>query len=154
MAESTTVKKTVKVKVIARRLGYYGMQRHYPAGSGHKNAAQPFLIDVQDFSRKWMKVAPDSRYSLAQVLKMQAEYWEKAPKRPGSLSKDRWSGETEMQEKMESELEEGEVVLEEPGETDPKTMSEAQVKSIPVPTSLSSVKPKAPKPSSGNQSLI
>jgi hypothetical protein len=146
-------KPQIMVKVIAKKLGIYGLQRHYPKGASHPTAGRPFLIKVQDFSIKWMKVAPDSRYSLKQVLQMQAEFWETAPKRPNSLSKERGLGIDEAVEKEEAELLEGELVVEQEGETDPETMSEAQSKAIPTPVAPEK-KAKAAKAPSGNQQLI
>lgn len=49
------------MKVVATRLGWYGMRRRYPAEMSHKKGAgAPFeLNDPKDFSPKWMRVVED-----------------------------------------------------------------------------------------------
>lgn len=44
-----------QIRVVATRLGWYGMQRHYPADSDHARAGEPFLVEESAFSKRWMK---------------------------------------------------------------------------------------------------
>lgn len=67
--------KATKVKVIAKLVLYSeDNTRHYPPSHGNARAGEPFLVSVQNFSPKSMRLAPDSRYTFEQVMKMKADY--------------------------------------------------------------------------------
>lgn len=66
----------MKIRCIARKAGWYNLQRHYPPSADNKRAGAEFIVEGQDFSMKWMRISPQSKFTLQQVLDFQKKWWE------------------------------------------------------------------------------